>query len=428
MKAMILAAGQGTRVRPLTQRMPKPMIPVLGKPVMEYLVEQLAVHGFNQIMVNISHLADSIEGYFGDGRRWGVEIGYSFEGYLDAGSTIAQPVGSAGGIARIQDFGAFFDDTFLVVCGDALIDLDLTAVLRRHWQSGAVASKPLDVLVRVLEILPPFLARADAVQATELVQTVDEAVDQCLPSHNAAKLTMEQRGRLTPLFRALLRLISTSESPKVLPLVRNYMLKESLGLRPYLLETMPAINDALDEYILLMPEDKARQTALDILKASQQVSESQPNILRVERSVVENVCCRLLRRFCLGRLLCRLGCSSGTCERMARLGRQHLGTSSWVQRRRPHQDASHLKSDSSSEARRSRRVDPRPRPRRRSSRSTRRSQFRRQGRTPVRCRGSSHNGRGSRVCANRPPSGGSRSARYPSGRRCSSPRRSHPPA
>ncbi|MBP48775.1 MAG: mannose-1-phosphate guanyltransferase, partial [Acidiferrobacteraceae bacterium] len=71
MKAMILAAGEGTRVRPLTQRMPKPMIPVLGKPVMEYLVEQLADHGFNQIMVNISHLAESIEGYFGDGRRWG---------------------------------------------------------------------------------------------------------------------------------------------------------------------------------------------------------------------------------------------------------------------------------------------------------------------------------------------------------------------
>ena len=62
MKAMILAAGEGTRVRPLTQRMPKPMIPVLGKPVMEYLVEQLADHGFNQIMVNISHLAESIEG------------------------------------------------------------------------------------------------------------------------------------------------------------------------------------------------------------------------------------------------------------------------------------------------------------------------------------------------------------------------------
>ena len=75
MKAMILAAGKGTRVRPLTHQLPKPMIPVLGKPVMEYLVEQLARYGFREIMVNISHLAPQIENYFGDGRRWGVEIG-----------------------------------------------------------------------------------------------------------------------------------------------------------------------------------------------------------------------------------------------------------------------------------------------------------------------------------------------------------------
>ncbi|MED5406698.1 MAG: nucleotidyltransferase family protein, partial [Pseudomonadota bacterium] len=126
MKAMILAAGKGTRVRPLTHKMPKPMIPVLGKPVMEYLVEQLGRHRFDQIMVNVSHLAHSIESYFGDGRRWGVEIGYSFEGHLHNGETVAQPIGSAGGIRRIQDFGGFFDNTFLVVCGDALIDLDLT--------------------------------------------------------------------------------------------------------------------------------------------------------------------------------------------------------------------------------------------------------------------------------------------------------------
>ena len=140
MKAMILAAGKGTRVRPLTHVLPKPMIPVLGKPVMEYLVEHLARHGFDQIMVNVSHLAHAIEGYFGDGRRWGVEIGYSFEGHLQDGETIAAPIGSAGGIRRIQDYGGFFDDTFVVVCGDAVIDLDLRAVLRQHWQSGAVAS------------------------------------------------------------------------------------------------------------------------------------------------------------------------------------------------------------------------------------------------------------------------------------------------
>jgi len=140
MKAMILAAGKGTRVRPLTHAMPKPMIPVLGKPVMEYLVEHLAKHGFDQIMVNVSHFAPAIEGYFGDGRRWGTQIGYSFEGHIEAGETVASPVGSAGGIKRIQDFGGFFDDTFVVVCGDALIDLDLAAVVRKHWQSGAAAS------------------------------------------------------------------------------------------------------------------------------------------------------------------------------------------------------------------------------------------------------------------------------------------------
>ncbi len=66
MKAMILAAGKGTRVQPLTYRLPKPMIPVIGKPVMEYLIEELAKHGFNEIMINVSHQAHRIEEYFGE--------------------------------------------------------------------------------------------------------------------------------------------------------------------------------------------------------------------------------------------------------------------------------------------------------------------------------------------------------------------------
>ena len=140
MKAMILAAGRGTRVQPLTYELPKPMIPVLGKPVMEYLVEQLAAHHFRDIMVNVSHLPESIENYFGDGRRWGVNIGYSFEGRIQKGTVVSEPLGSAGGIKRIHEFGGFFDDTFLVVCGDAIFDLDLTAALRKHWQCGAKAS------------------------------------------------------------------------------------------------------------------------------------------------------------------------------------------------------------------------------------------------------------------------------------------------
>ena len=140
MKAMILAAGKGTRVRPITHTTPKPMIPILQKPVMEFLLELLKEHGFDQIMVNVSHLAEEIENYFRDGQRFGVHIAYSFEGRIEDGQLIGEAMGSAGGIKRIQDFQPFFDDTFIVLCGDALIDLDLTEAVKRHKAKGAMAS------------------------------------------------------------------------------------------------------------------------------------------------------------------------------------------------------------------------------------------------------------------------------------------------
>jgi mannose-1-phosphate guanylyltransferase len=140
MKAMILAAGKGTRVRPITHTTPKPMIPILQKPVMEFLLELLRQHGFDQIMVNVSHLAEEIENYFRDGQRFGVQIAYSFEGRIEDGELIGEAIGSAGGLKRIQDFQPFFDDTFVVLCGDALIDLDLTEAVRRHRAKGAMAS------------------------------------------------------------------------------------------------------------------------------------------------------------------------------------------------------------------------------------------------------------------------------------------------
>jgi mannose-1-phosphate guanylyltransferase len=140
MKAMILAAGKGTRVRPITQTIPKPMIPILQKPVMEFLVELLRQHGFDQIMVNVSHLADVIENYFRDGQKFGVQIAYSFEGRIEEGEMIGEALGSAGGMKRIQDFSPFFDDTFVVLCGDALIDLDLTAAVKWHREKGAIAT------------------------------------------------------------------------------------------------------------------------------------------------------------------------------------------------------------------------------------------------------------------------------------------------
>jgi mannose-1-phosphate guanylyltransferase len=140
MKAMILAAGKGTRVRPITYTTPKPMIPILQKPVMEFLLELLRQHGFDEIMVNVSHLANEIENYFRDGQRFGVQIAYSFEGNIVDGELVGQALGSAGGMRRIQDFYPFFDDTFIVLCGDALIDLDLTKAVQWHREKGAIAT------------------------------------------------------------------------------------------------------------------------------------------------------------------------------------------------------------------------------------------------------------------------------------------------
>ncbi|MDP3210316.1 NDP-sugar synthase [Methylotenera sp.] len=140
MKAMILGAGKGTRVQPITHEIPKPMIPLVRKPVMEYLIELLKKHGVDQIMVNTSHLAPIIENYFRDGEQFGVSMAYSYEGYVESGVAISSPVGSAGGMKKIQDFSGFFDETFIVLCGDAWIDLDISKALEIHRQKKAIAS------------------------------------------------------------------------------------------------------------------------------------------------------------------------------------------------------------------------------------------------------------------------------------------------
>jgi len=140
MKAMILAAGKGTRVQPLTHEVPKPMIPLVRKPVLESIIELLRGHGIDQIVINTSHLAPTIEQYFRDGSSLGVEIAYSFEGHIAAGAIQAEALGSAGGMRRVQDFSGFFDDTFVVLCGDALIDLDIGAAVDFHRERNALAT------------------------------------------------------------------------------------------------------------------------------------------------------------------------------------------------------------------------------------------------------------------------------------------------
>ena len=175
---MILAAGKGTRVRPITYTTPKPMIPILEKPVMEFLLELLRNHGFNEIMVNVSHLAKEIESYFRDGQRFGVQIAYSFEGQITDGELIGEAIGSAGGMRRIQDFQPFFDDTFVVLCGDALIDLDLTAAVKWHREKGALATIVMKSVPKELVSSYGVVVTDESgrVQAFQEKPSVDEAL------------------------------------------------------------------------------------------------------------------------------------------------------------------------------------------------------------------------------------------------------------
>lgn len=135
MKAMILAAGVGSRLDPLTRNVPKPLVPILNRPVMEYLIELLKKHGFNQIMVNLHYLGEHIESYFQDGSKWGVKIEWSREDKL---------WGDAGSLKRVEDF--FRDETFLVIGGDDLTDMDLTRLLKTHREKKALATIALSLV------------------------------------------------------------------------------------------------------------------------------------------------------------------------------------------------------------------------------------------------------------------------------------------
>ena len=124
------------------------MITLIRKPIIESLIEHLKRHGIDDIVINTSHLAGSIENYLRDGDRFGVNIAYSFEGRMVDGQLLDEPLGSAGGMKKIQDFSGFFDETFIVLCGDALIDLDIGRLLEFHRKSGALATIALKEVPR----------------------------------------------------------------------------------------------------------------------------------------------------------------------------------------------------------------------------------------------------------------------------------------
>jgi mannose-1-phosphate guanylyltransferase len=133
MNAMILAAGKGTRLYPMTETLAKPMVPVGGRPVLEHTVCWLRDHGIRRVAVNLHHRPESVREYFGDGSRFGVQIVYSEEPEL---------LGTAGGVKRME---AFFEDPFLIVYGDVLTDLDLDALVAAHRAASPVDHATLAV-------------------------------------------------------------------------------------------------------------------------------------------------------------------------------------------------------------------------------------------------------------------------------------------
>jgi mannose-1-phosphate guanylyltransferase/phosphomannomutase len=128
MKAVIMAGGEGTRLRPLTSNAPKPMLPLVNEPMMEHIVRLLQQHGFDEIVVTVAFMANHIRTYFGDGSDFGVRMVYATE---------ETPLGTAGSVRNAMDE---LDERFLVISGDVLTDIDLSAIVKSHDENRALAT------------------------------------------------------------------------------------------------------------------------------------------------------------------------------------------------------------------------------------------------------------------------------------------------
>jgi NDP-sugar pyrophosphorylase family protein len=126
---MVLAAGQGQRLRPITDRVPKPLVSVAGRPMIEYPLRLLRHYGIREVVINLHHLGDQVEGYLGDGKRLGLKIFYSKENEL---------LGTGGGLFKAKSF--LSDGTFLVINTDVIIDLSIKDVLAYHAEKKATAT------------------------------------------------------------------------------------------------------------------------------------------------------------------------------------------------------------------------------------------------------------------------------------------------
>ncbi len=139
MKAVVMAGGEGSRLRPLTVRRPKPMVPIVNRPVMEHILLLLKRHGITEVVLTVQYLARIIQDYFGDGSALGMRLHYSVEDV---------PLGTAGSVKLAEHL---LDETFLVISGDALTDFDLTKIVEYHRAKHAVATLTLKSVPDPLE-------------------------------------------------------------------------------------------------------------------------------------------------------------------------------------------------------------------------------------------------------------------------------------
>jgi len=123
MKAVILAGGLGTRLQPYTKSLPKPMLPLCGKPILEYEIEWIKKNGIKEIILCVSYLRKKIEDYFGDGKKFGVKIEYAIS---------SKPLATAG---QLKTAEKFIDDTFVCIYGDSIYNFNLRNMIKQHKKS-----------------------------------------------------------------------------------------------------------------------------------------------------------------------------------------------------------------------------------------------------------------------------------------------------
>lgn len=165
MKAIIMAGGEGTRLRPLTVHRPKPLVPVAGKPIMQYILELLKRHGFKEAVATVHYLADEIEGYFGNGEEFGISLRYSVEDV---------PLGTAGSVKKAAETFNL-NETLLILSGDALTDIDLSEAIAFHKDRGALVTIVLSRVAHPLEYGVVIVDEKGAIQRFLEKPSWDEA-------------------------------------------------------------------------------------------------------------------------------------------------------------------------------------------------------------------------------------------------------------